>query len=515
MAQAGLFSAVSSAFIIDIQSKFEPNPNDVTAAYMQILIHAVNSSLFPDADPGAIVWNGPPPGIVTVQALLYASLATSLSAVFVAALGKQWINGYIRNRGGSAADKCRDRQRKLDGLEKWHFHLIIESLPIVLRLAALLLGCALTHYLWTISRTVAGVLLAITLFGVSIYAFLTLAATIYCNCPYQVPLSIITRTISEYLSHSNTTFSRSLRCFIQPSPSIVNLKRIPKYLRSGIRHVARMFGCIPVVTMGTEHSPLTAATATPARVFEDIPIDWEVCKADVRCISWMLDSTTDINVIISTVRFAADTIWYPEIAGALSPHTLADLFFDCLLDGQIIPGKVEHAISIGMALAPVLSVQLNVEPEDETLKALCQRLCDCVQCECSPTGPRSASSLIVAALRFVAVSPSNAQSGSWPVGWVLCQSVPDHLSTTRKLWLARVVLQRLWPCQKPITEPWTYKMESLFKGLMRDDGQNVCILRTNCFLIAAISLGLQIDFRDLYPPNNMCVVPHSSHPFFS
>ena len=74
--QAGLFSAVSSAFVIDVQSKLEPDPNEMTVAYMQIFVHAVNSSLFPDVNPGSIAWTGPPPGIVTAQALLYASLAT-------------------------------------------------------------------------------------------------------------------------------------------------------------------------------------------------------------------------------------------------------------------------------------------------------------------------------------------------------------------------------------------------------------------------------------------------------
>ena len=185
--QAGLFSAVSSAFIIDVQSKLEPDPNEMTAAYMRILIHTMNSSLFPDADPTSATWTGPPPVIVTVQSLLYASLTTSLFAAFLAMLGKQWVNRYLRNRGGSAADKSRDRQRKLDGFEKWHFHLAIESLPVMLQLALLLLGCALSRYLWTISRTVAGVITAVTLFGVTSYVFLTLAATLYYNCPYQTP----------------------------------------------------------------------------------------------------------------------------------------------------------------------------------------------------------------------------------------------------------------------------------------------------------------------------------------
>ncbi|KAF9642358.1 hypothetical protein BDM02DRAFT_3273496, partial [Thelephora ganbajun] len=126
---AGLFSAVSSAFIIDVQSKLEPNPNDLTAAYLRILIHTMNNTLFPDEDPSSITWTGPPPNIVTVQSLLYASLATSLFAAFLGMLGKQWVSRYLRNHGGSVVDKSRDRQRKLDGLEKWRFRVTIESLP--------------------------------------------------------------------------------------------------------------------------------------------------------------------------------------------------------------------------------------------------------------------------------------------------------------------------------------------------------------------------------------------------
>jgi hypothetical protein len=201
---------------------------------MQILIHAVNSSLFPDADPGAIAWTGPPPEIVTVQSLLYASLVTSLFAAFLAMLGKQWVNRYLRNHGGSAADKSRDRQRKLDGLQKWHFQLAIESLPVMLQLALLLLGCALSQYLWTISRTVAGVVIAVTVLGVTLYVFLTLVATLYYNCPYQTPPSTLTRTVLGYLSRSDTAFIRSLRSLIASFPSVRYLGRIVGQLCRGV-----------------------------------------------------------------------------------------------------------------------------------------------------------------------------------------------------------------------------------------------------------------------------------------
>jgi len=189
------------------------------AAYMRILIHTMNNSLFPDADPNSVTWTRPPAEIVTVQSLLYASLATSLFAAFLAMLGKQWVNRYLRNHGGSAADKSRDRQRKLDGLEKWRFRLAIESLPVMLQFALLLLGCALSLYLWAISRTVAWVAITVTLFGLTSHIFLTVVATLYYNCPYQTPPSILTRTIIGYITRSNATLARSLRSLIAPLPS--------------------------------------------------------------------------------------------------------------------------------------------------------------------------------------------------------------------------------------------------------------------------------------------------------
>ena len=476
----------------------------MTAAYMQILIHAMNNSLFPDANPNSATWTGPPPEIVTVQSLLYASLAASLFAAFLAMLGKQWVNRYLRNRGGSAADKSRDRQRKLDGLENWHFYLAIESLPVMLQLALLLLGCALSRYLWTISRTVAGVAVAVTLFGLTSYIFLTLAATVYYNCPYQTPPSIVARTVIKYLTYSDARFARSLRSLIPPFPSIRNLGRILGRLRSGVHRVLANFSCVRTIVEETEHIPLAAVVAPPARIFEDISINWEVCKTDARCISWVLYSTTDIDVIFSTVLFAADMIWYPEIAGALSPHILADLFFDCLLDGRVIPGKLEHASSIGMALASVLSIHLCINPEGEGLGDLCRRIHNHVEWVSSS---ESTFSLVTAILRFAAHTPTPLGDGL-SISLDLHRSIPHHLPTTDQLWLSRVVLQTIWRwshSQDPSITLNPFATQSICKTFTAGNGHTLAILKTNCFLAMAISLGLRVDIPDLYVPSNKCV----------
>ena len=399
----------------------------------------MNSSLFPDVDPESATWTGPPPGIVASQSLLYASLTTSLIAAILAMLGKQWVNRYLRNRGGSAVDKSRDRQRKLDGLEKWHFRLVIESLPVMLQIALLLFAGALSRYLWTISRAVAGVVIAATLFGVASYVFFTLAAALYHNCPYQTPPSILIRNLIGYLVRGNDTLARSLRSLVAPFPPVENIRRTIRRLSAGVHSGLENLGCLPSVQGEIEHIPLAVVTP-PARIFEDVFIDWDVFKADIRCISWILYSTTDIDVIYSTVRFTGDVIWYPEITGALSPRILVDLFFDCLLDGRVVPGNSEHASSIGMALASILSVRLAIEPENEELGELCERIRDDVEWALSsePT-----LVLVVGILRFVARTPTRVR-GSTLAHQKLSKSIPDHLSTPQKLWLSRIILQTLW-----------------------------------------------------------------------
>jgi len=86
---ASLFPATGPAPTTHAQPKLKQDPNERTAACMRILINAVNSLLFPDADPDSSAWTRPPPNIVAVQSLLYAGLTTSLFAAFLAMLGKR------------------------------------------------------------------------------------------------------------------------------------------------------------------------------------------------------------------------------------------------------------------------------------------------------------------------------------------------------------------------------------------------------------------------------------------
>ena len=132
--KAGLFSAISLAFIIDVQSKCEPTQ---TIAQFSSL---PNQSAVPCESPTVPpVPADPPSEIVTVSGLMYASLPISLLATFTATPGKQRLNRYFRCVGESTIERCGDRQRKRDGFARGLFHMFVGSLQIMLQVPLSLL----------------------------------------------------------------------------------------------------------------------------------------------------------------------------------------------------------------------------------------------------------------------------------------------------------------------------------------------------------------------------------------
>jgi len=219
-------------------------------------------------------------------------------------------------------------------------------------------------------------------------------------------------------------------------PSIKDLRQVLLHLHGGACRTLEGPGYILGGLDEADHIPLAIVTSpTPTRIFEDIPIEWDAYKADTHCVSWVLSSTTDPDVIYSTIQFAADMIWYPEIAGALSPHLLADLFFNYLVDGQIIPSKAEHASLIGMVLASILSTRLTIEPDSWVLRELCERICNHIGWTSSA---EPIFKLVADILRSVVDPPAN-ESPLLSLFW----STPDDLSMMQKLWLSGIVLQTI------------------------------------------------------------------------
>ncbi|EGN94187.1 hypothetical protein SERLA73DRAFT_16588, partial [Serpula lacrymans var. lacrymans S7.3] len=88
---SGLFAAVSTSFIVAMESSLSPDPSDTTnALLMQLVQVALGNITTAGSSSAPPIWTGPSQTDIWIQAISYASLSTTLLAAFGAVLGKQW-----------------------------------------------------------------------------------------------------------------------------------------------------------------------------------------------------------------------------------------------------------------------------------------------------------------------------------------------------------------------------------------------------------------------------------------
>ena len=487
--QAGLFSAVSAAFVVGVQSSLQPDPSESTAIYMQVLLHTLNASLYPDIEPPPTTWSGPDRHIVLFQCLLYASLAISLFAAFVAMLGKQWLDRFVRNKGTAATEKSWDRQRKLQGMSQWQFHIVMESLPTLLQFALFLFGSSISLYLWTVNLVVAGVALAFTAFGVIFYSLITLAGTFSHNCPYHTPLSPIARTIAlSLLSHVQRVIIPVIGMFRRSLKPLTNLFRTTKLTFRFLRLPQFKFPGTFRTAIEREIPRMDLVridTGEPNPLFDAKLVKWDQHRNDSGCVLWIMEASSNADVLLFTFRFAAEIVWYPQIARSLCPHRVADFFFDCFLDGNIIPGMEERACYIASTLTSILNIRACMNQDLETIKAIGEQ---------------------VLALNH------RIHPDIWVAWWSLritfrdrvlnCPPLRKDATPSFCIWLSRMILQSVYWRQLKNGGCDIYYFEGGFEQLVkyREVTPNAVIL--NLVLACAVSLGLRLGVIDLHISDN-------------
>ena len=314
--QAALFSAVASAFIIAFQTQIQPDYNQLS--YDVLVTIADSKGLKVATKPSSdSPWTGPDSTLIHIQSSLFSSLAASLLAAFIAMLGKQWLNRYSKvDMRGSLIDRSRDRQRKMDGMAAWGFDFVMEGLPLMLQAALLLLGYALGHYLFTINKTVAAVIIGFTGAGLLFYAIIALAAILSYNCPYQTPLSLIIRFIIRLVKEREKHLEKSEKWFRRM------FSRMKKVLRSDHSQGPGAIDTqnrVELATTGPSNHP-------PALFHQDA--DWDGYVLDSNCIAWMFTMSMDPDVILDIIKFIPEIIWHTGIQTAPLEH-LYDTVVEC------------------------------------------------------------------------------------------------------------------------------------------------------------------------------------------
>ena len=353
--QAGLFSAVSSAFVIDIQSKLEPDPNEQSAALLRAILFTLNQSALP-AETVTLppIHEDPPSKIVTASSLMYASLLISLLAAFVAMLGKQWLNRYLRNAGGSMADRCGDRQRKCEGLEKWPLHRFVESLPVMLQISLLLLALGLCQHMLSVETLVAYTLMMLTALGILFYLGIVVAGASSYECPFQTPVSVALREMWKATRHQ-----RSIVIFY----SRLILFRTNRALKRWNRHHFPR-PSLPLALEAVESDPPVGRDVELPWVPKDPALSCTDAD-DIRCVSWILRNITDREAIDAAIRLAGIIRWFEDGIDAKPPYDVIVSTFKSCFDptDKVYPGSMDRAYHSARAILQIHIFALCVSPE--------------------------------------------------------------------------------------------------------------------------------------------------------
>ena len=350
--QAGLFSAVSSAFIVNMQSSLSPSDSDTTIAILKILVNKIDNNTFPAQEATLPVWTGPSSTTIWIQTLAYASLSSSLLAAFGAVLAKQWLGHYKTSRFGRGAlhERCQRRQQKFDGLEAWHFSTILATLPIFLQLSLFFFGVALAANIWTLQRTVASVIMVTTGFGV-IFTFFTVVSSLRSpDCPFQTPVSTISRHILQGMAScramvretwekrpkSWADFLDLLRNFSGPvlhtaknliswliTPFVAQLSRMFSPVRQVLSTPAdpeAAGGLEQVVSAGSVPLPPVPAgeetvSLNELNLYLDLDLPMEIAQVyavQSSAVKWILETSTDMDNIAAAAGMLPEIEWPAE-----------------------------------------------------------------------------------------------------------------------------------------------------------------------------------------------------------
>ncbi|KAF8209483.1 hypothetical protein K438DRAFT_1811134 [Mycena galopus ATCC 62051] len=269
---AGLFSAVDSAFIIQIQPELEvPMPPLIT---------------------------------LVAQSLLYFSLGATLLAALLAVLGKQWLTYYsAAGEHGTVEMRGLERQRKLDGLRRWKFDMIMQMFPLLLQFALFLFAAALCVYLWRIHEVLALIVLGMTTFGTVSYILLLASAIVFQDSPFQTPLApFVAHLFPKWVSFISRDI---LKWMIKLYQSLA--------AAAYSMHIQRSQDLPPFPRL-EKATPLFATTAGPS--------------PEIPAVCWVLETSTDPDMVTQAAGMVVDLQWpsttnvQPQLA-RLQEHMVA------------------------------------------------------------------------------------------------------------------------------------------------------------------------------------------------
>ena len=196
--QAGLFSAVLTAFVLDSKQDLKPSPADETVYYLQqhsTILYQISVQLSSIAPQVSIPSTQPPPfppfsplaSDVHINVFWFMALAFSLIAALLAILVQQWVRNYMHvfQRYSDPLKSARLRQYLFEGCDGWYMPMVAEAVPGFLHVSLFLFFGGLGNLLLNTNTTVGiSTIIPIGISGL-LYILMTFVPIMYPQSPYQ------------------------------------------------------------------------------------------------------------------------------------------------------------------------------------------------------------------------------------------------------------------------------------------------------------------------------------------
>jgi hypothetical protein len=183
--QAGLFSAIVTACVLESYQWLSEDPQDQSA----VLLAKIADTLHNGATPSSTESDFSPSSFhIAINALWFLSLVITLHSVLMAILVKQWLTEYTWTIGSKVSTPHQTatlRQLRFEGLTEWRIPQIITYLPTQLILAVFLFLVGLLCLLWELHVAVAIPTTIMVGLSTAYLLVTSVVPTVYPACGYK------------------------------------------------------------------------------------------------------------------------------------------------------------------------------------------------------------------------------------------------------------------------------------------------------------------------------------------
>jgi hypothetical protein len=187
--QAGLFSATSTAFLQFTLPLLRQDPNDDTNHLLLSIFHKMENASYPLPSPSPFEVSAT---AISINCLIFASVAGSLIAAFFALSIKQWTRSYSSGLENIVTPQllARHRQFRIEGFRCWRLVDISRALPVILHISLALFAIGVAEFLlYTSGIKAATVIIAAGGGTTLVHILLSLISLFSPQAPFQSPLT--------------------------------------------------------------------------------------------------------------------------------------------------------------------------------------------------------------------------------------------------------------------------------------------------------------------------------------